>query len=161
MPYFLSSPSLVKILVNSFTRTLGITNLLMQCKPVTRNFIIRHILARPRLNLFNNELRKYTYTELNSKLDTCTLELFVLFTERELFLENKVNKLTNELKSIKGILFELWTKCFNVWTYFKYLVKIESQLTLQSLKLYTSTWCSVFDQLYQVSKWYYLQPYQF
>lgn len=33
--------------------------------------------------------------------------MFVLFTEREQFLENQVNKLTKEVKSIKGILFEV------------------------------------------------------
>lgn len=47
--------------------------------------------------------KNYTFTKFGSKQDTCIKKMFVLFTEREQFLENQVNKLTQEVKSIKGI----------------------------------------------------------
>lgn len=67
------------------------------------SLVIKHILLHeqgwPYLIM---NLKLYVY-KIRLKGRYVYKKLFVLFTERELFLENQVNKLTKEVQSIKGI----------------------------------------------------------
>lgn len=79
MSYFLSSPSLVKNIGQIIYENIGDDKSIGAMQTCYMEFYSSnktYILARPRLNLFNNKFRKYTSTKFDSKLDRCIKKLF-------------------------------------------------------------------------------------